>query len=126
VKAHKAEIESWDGYAWKQLLNTFESLRDAWEVRKKELVAKTAQVQQQMQYANYYQAQQQIQQEIVRVQGLLKDAEANFDSVAASSFQMREVYGGYRQSGDLSSKKRVREATNAALKTIPDWPSQFY
>ncbi|KIL67583.1 hypothetical protein M378DRAFT_159391 [Amanita muscaria Koide BX008] len=125
IVTHKLEVESWDSYAWKQLLNTFDSLKDAWETRQKELSTKVAQMLQQMQYATYYQAQQ-IQQEGSRLQTLLKEAEIHFDSVAASAFQMREVYGGYRQSGDLSSKKRVREATNAALKTIPDWPSPFY
>ena len=45
------------------------------------------------------------------------------DSVAASLFQMQEVFHGYRQSGDAASKARVREATNAALKGLPNWPS---
>lgn len=44
------------------------------------------------------------------------------DSVAASTFQMREVYENYRQSGDLASKRRVREATNNSLQSLPDWP----
>lgn len=48
------------------------------------------------------------------------------DSVAASSFQMHEVFQGYRQSGDLASKRRVREASNAALQGLPDWPPQIY
>ena len=39
---------------------------------------------------------------------------------------MREVFQGYRQSGDLSSKRRVREATNAALQNLPDWPLNVY
>jgi len=45
-------------------------------------------------------------------------------SVAASLFQMQEVFENYRQSGDKSSKSRVREATNAALQSLPDWPPQ--
>ncbi len=39
---------------------------------------------------------------------------------------MQEVYTGYRQSGDLASKRRVRESINAALSSLPDWPSQTY
>ena len=44
----------------------------------------------------------------------------------ASSFQMQEVFQGYRQSADLASKRRVREASNAALQALPDWPPQVY
>ena len=69
VRTYKTEVESWDGYTWRQLLSTFESLKDAWETRKKELAAKVGQMQQQMAYANYYQAQQ-IQQEGSRLQGV--------------------------------------------------------
>ncbi|KAF8739398.1 hypothetical protein AX14_009770 [Amanita brunnescens Koide BX004] len=125
VRTYKSEIERWDNHTWKQLLNGFESLKDAWSARKQELATKAGQLQQQIQYADYYQAQQ-IQQEGSRLQGLWKEAEANSDSVAASTFQMREVYSGYRHSPDLASKRRVREATNAALRIIPDWPQQFY
>lgn len=48
------------------------------------------------------------------------------DSVAASTFQMQEVFNGYRQSGDAASKRRVRESINAALGNLPDWPLQSY
>jgi len=51
---HKAEIESWDEYAWKQLLGSFEVLREAWEGRRTELAA---QAQKQMQFG-YYGAQE--------------------------------------------------------------------
>jgi hypothetical protein len=47
------------------------------------------------------------------------------DSVVASSFQMREVHSGYRQSGDMASKRRVRESCNAALQSLPDWPQPY-
>ena len=43
------------------------------------------------------------------------------DSASASMFQFEESFKGYRQSGDTSSKKRVREATNAALQCLPKW-----
>ncbi|KAK2460354.1 hypothetical protein APHAL10511_007743 [Amanita phalloides] len=125
VRVHKIQIESWDGHTWRQLLTTLESLKDAWDARKKALSSKAGQLLQQLQYANQYQAQH-IQQEGSRLQALWKEAETNFDSVAASVFQMREVFSGYRHSPDLASKKRVRAATNVALQTLPDWPSQFY
>ncbi|KAJ7284973.1 hypothetical protein C8J57DRAFT_1290016 [Mycena rebaudengoi] len=139
VHAHKAEIASWDAYAWKQLLNSFDGLKDAWELRKKELEGNIAQLQQQLQYGGYYAGQ--IQQETGRLQGMVKEAELNFgmfsrccvallttllDSVAASSFQMHEVFTNYRQSGDLASKNRVREASNAAIQSLPDWPPLAY
>ena len=44
------------------------------------------------------------------------------DTVAASSFQMQEAFSGYRQSNDVASKRRVREAINAALTSLPEWP----
>ncbi|KAF8896378.1 hypothetical protein BD779DRAFT_581384 [Infundibulicybe gibba] len=126
IRTHKAEIESWDTYAWKQLLGAFDNLKDSWEVRKNELGAKVGQLQRQLQQGGggYYPGQ--IQQEAARLQGLLKESDSNFDSVAASSFQMHEVFSGYRQSGDLASKRRVREASNAALQSLPDWPPQVY
>jgi hypothetical protein len=123
IRTHKAEIEAWDGYAWKQLLNTFEALSRAWEARKGELAKRVGELSAQMAYGGYYMAQ--MQQEGARLQGLQKEAESNFDSVAASTFQMREVFSGYRQSGDLASKRRVREATNAALQGLPGWPQPY-
>ena len=45
------------------------------------------------------------------------------DSVAASTFQINEVFTGYRQSADPASKQQVHEALNAALKSLPDWPA---
>ncbi|KAJ6576397.1 hypothetical protein DFH09DRAFT_1149210 [Mycena vulgaris] len=124
IRTHKQEVESWDTYAWKQLLGTFDTLKDAWEKRKKELDGHIVQLQQQMQYGGYYAGQ--IQQEGARLQGMAKEAESNFDSVAASSFQMHEVFANYRQSGDLASKRRVREASNAAITSLPDWPALAY
>ncbi|KAJ7035034.1 hypothetical protein C8F04DRAFT_1182727 [Mycena alexandri] len=125
-----AEVESWDTYAWKQLLNGFDALKEAWEARKKEIEGHVSQLQQQMQQqmqqynGALYAAQ--IQQEASRLQGMVKEAESNFDSVAASSFQMHEVFANYRQSADLASKRRVREASNAALTSLPDWPPLAY
>ncbi|KAJ6531774.1 hypothetical protein B0H19DRAFT_1188507 [Mycena capillaripes] len=125
IRQHKAEVESWDTYAWKQLLNAFDQLKVAWEVRKKDIEGNIAQLQQQMQYGGYY-APGQIQQEIARLQAMMKDSESNSDSVAASSFQMHEVFANYRQSADPASKRRVREASNAAITSLPDWPPLAY
>jgi len=124
IRIHKAEVESWDPAAWRGLLSGFDALKEAWETRKKEIEGNIAQLQQQMQYGGYYAGQ--IQQEVARLQGMVKDSELNFDSVAASSFQMHEVFANYRQSGDLASKRRVREASNAAIASLPDWPPLAY
>ncbi|KAF8071971.1 hypothetical protein FPV67DRAFT_909434 [Lyophyllum atratum] len=126
IRTHKAEIEAWDTYAWKQLFGAFDALKESWEGRTKELEQKISQLQTQLQYGGggYYPGQ--IQQEGSRLQGLQKDAQSHFDSVAASSFQMHEVFQGYRQSSDHASKRRVREASNAALQGLPDWPPQVY
>ncbi|KAF8808718.1 hypothetical protein BYT27DRAFT_7163973 [Phlegmacium glaucopus] len=124
IRSHRQEIEAWDSHAWKQLLNTFEGLKKAWEARSKELRERVGGLQAQMQYAGYYN-QAQIQQEGGRIQGLLNEADSNVDSVVASSFQIEEVFNGYRQSGNLSSKRRVREATNAALQSLPNWPQPY-
>ncbi|TFK72885.1 hypothetical protein BDN72DRAFT_869285 [Pluteus cervinus] len=127
IRTHKAEVESWDTYAWKQLLGCFDSLKHVWERRRDELKVLVEQAKlQESQYAAAGYFTVQFQQEGARLQGLVKDAEANFDSVAASTFQMKEVFQGYRQSADLASKKRVREATNAALQSLPDWPGSIY
>jgi hypothetical protein len=40
VRAHKMELEAWDPYAWKQFMNSFDSLRTAWEGRKRDALAR--------------------------------------------------------------------------------------
>jgi len=92
-------------------------------MRRNELKEKVVGLQGQLryQYGGYFDRTL-VQQECGRMQGLLNDAQSNFDSVAASKIQFEEVFGGYRQSGDMSSKQRVREATNAALQSLPGWP----
>ena len=44
------------------------------------------------------------------------------DIVAAGALQMSEVFTGYRHSGDIASKRRVRESCNAALTGLPEYP----
>ncbi|KZT72984.1 hypothetical protein DAEQUDRAFT_762353 [Daedalea quercina L-15889] len=128
VQQHKQELEGWDTYAWKQVQNSFDSLKEAWGQRKREIEGRVramggAGLFGGGGYGGYYNG---AQQEAARLEQLVKQAETNFDSVAASSFQMHEVFTGYRQSGDLASKRRVREAINAALVSLPDWPPQTY
>ncbi|KAF7312286.1 hypothetical protein MIND_00241600 [Mycena indigotica] len=125
IKVNKAGVEAWDAGTWKQLLVTFDGLKDAWEARRKDILGNVAQLRQQLAYATYY-APGQLQQEITRLQAMAKDAESNHDSVAASSFQMHEVFANYRQASDMASKSRVREASNAALTSLPDWPPVAY
>ncbi|KAF8920329.1 hypothetical protein CPB85DRAFT_627408 [Mucidula mucida] len=126
IRIHKAEIEAWDTYAWKQLIGAFDAVKDAWAAKKTEIEQKIQQFTMQMQYGGGGYHPMQIQQEIARLQGLMKDADANSDSAAAASFQMHEVFENYRKSGDLASKRRVREASNATLTGCPDWPPAIY
>ncbi|GJE88750.1 hypothetical protein PsYK624_048330 [Phanerochaete sordida] len=143
VRSNKQELESWDSYAWKQVMNCFDGLKDAWATRKREIEARMNALSGQglfggggysggygyNQYGQYQQQQQQQYgqaQEYQRLEQLAKEADSNVDTVVAASFQMQEAHGGYRQSGDLASKKRVREAINAALGNLPDWPPQNY
>lgn len=53
----------------------------------------------------------------------LQGLTGSVDTVAASTFQLHEVFNSYRQSGDPASKQRVRESCNAAVKGLPDWPT---
>jgi hypothetical protein len=102
IRNHKLELEAWDGYAWKQLLNAFDALKNSWDGRTKELGSQVAQLQQQLAYSGggYYAAQ--IQQEGTRLQGvcfsfafftllsvyiftqLLKDSQSNFGATPSS------------------------------------------
>ncbi|KAG6842295.1 hypothetical protein C0991_010583 [Blastosporella zonata] len=126
LRAHKGEIDAWDAYAWKQLLHSFNALKESWEGRAKDIEGKANQLQMQLQYGGGGYHPSQVQQEGSRLQGLHKEAKSHADSVAASSFQMQEVFQGYRQSADVASKSRVREASNAAFQGLPDWPSPLY
>ncbi|KAG6908337.1 hypothetical protein DXG01_005248 [Tephrocybe rancida] len=76
LRTHKGEIEAWDAYAWKQLLNSFDALKDSWDERAKEIEGKATQLQMQLQYGGggYHPAQ--VQQEGARLQGLHKEAKS--------------------------------------------------
>ena len=43
IRKYKADLEAWDTYSWKQLMNSLESLKKAWERRMLELDARTKQ-----------------------------------------------------------------------------------
>ena len=69
MRTHRQQIEAWDEYAWKQLLNSCEALKNAWESRRNELKNKLVLLQSQHRYAGYYDRTQ-IQQEGDRIQGV--------------------------------------------------------
>ncbi|PIL35567.1 hypothetical protein GSI_02295 [Ganoderma sinense ZZ0214-1] len=128
VQHHKAELETWDSYSWKQAQNSFDDLKRAWEARKSELEARLKALGGAGLFAGgaggyggMYGGNPAAQQ-YAQVENMVKEATLNIDSIAASSFQMQEVFAGYRQSSDVASKRRVREAINAALTSLPDWP----
>jgi hypothetical protein len=95
VRSHKAELESWDGYAWKQVLNAFDALKEAWEGRKKELEVRIAQVQMYGWQAQPEIARLQTVSNVTRVASqadlllpmnqLLKDASSNSGTIALFS-----------------------------------------
>ena len=67
IHSHRQEIEAWDSYTWKQLLNSCEALKTSWESKRNDLKNKLAGLQNQLRYAGYYDRTQ-IQQEGVRIQ----------------------------------------------------------
>ena len=44
IRKYKAELEMWDTYSWKQVMNSLESLKKAWERRMQELDMRTKQL----------------------------------------------------------------------------------
>lgn len=77
IRTHKAELEVWDSFAWKQVLNTFDTLKDAWASRKKEVEARMIEVQRDYGYTG--------QQEVARLREVMKTAESN-SGMCISSF----------------------------------------
>ncbi|KIP08205.1 hypothetical protein PHLGIDRAFT_387002 [Phlebiopsis gigantea 11061_1 CR5-6] len=115
VRDNKQGLESWDSYAWKQIMNCFDGLKDAWAGRKRDIEARMNGLSNQGLFAGGYGGgygygnQYGQAQEYSRLEQLVKQADSNIDT-----------------SGDLASKKRVRESINAALTNLPDWPPQNY
>ncbi|QRV87527.1 hypothetical protein RhiJN_15545 [Ceratobasidium sp. AG-Ba] len=112
VNKFKADLERWDTAAWKQLIVRITSLRRSWEDRKKDLNGA-------LEGARY---NGWTPSEILQCQAMIKDAGDNVDTCHASEFQLQEVQSGYRHSTDPASKNRVREALNAGLKMLPEFP----
>ncbi|OBZ72548.1 hypothetical protein A0H81_07857 [Grifola frondosa] len=117
VQQHKTELEAWDPTTWKQAQNTFEALKDAWAARKREIEDRVRAMGGAGLFGGggygggAYGGQA---QEFARLESLAKEAESNFNSIAASAFQMNEVFTGYRQSGDIASKRRFNKLTDLA------------
>ncbi|KAI0367779.1 hypothetical protein BV20DRAFT_970104 [Pilatotrama ljubarskyi] len=129
VQTHKAELEAWDSYTWKQAQNSFEDLKSAWEARKTELEGRMRAMGGAGLFGGGgygYGGAPGPAQQYAQLESMAKEAGLNVDTVAAGAFQMQEVFTGYRQSGDIASKRRVREAINAALSSLPDWPQPLY
>ncbi|KAI9566792.1 hypothetical protein HD554DRAFT_2024866 [Boletus coccyginus] len=124
IRIHKSGLEAWETYSWKQLFGACDALKEAWSARKQQAESIVRQYgghsdpglfgpDPAFGYDNQVQGWKQV----------LKDANDYFDTVAASTFQLHEVFNSYRQSGDQASKQRVRESCNAAVKGLPDWPT---
>ncbi|KAH9058372.1 hypothetical protein EDB87DRAFT_922100 [Lactarius vividus] len=134
IHSHKSELEAWDPPTWRQVQNTFESLKVAWEARKRTAESHVRALGAAgagggagffggaSGYGAYGGYQTPQSQEIDRLNALIREAETNIDTIAAAALQMSEVFSGYRQSGDLASKRRVRESCNAAVSGLPEYP----
>ncbi|KAH7884728.1 hypothetical protein F5I97DRAFT_1929565 [Phlebopus sp. FC_14] len=124
IRMHKAELEAWNSPTWTRLLSSCDALKAAWLARKQQAEGIVQQLGGNTAPGLFgpdpgfgYNDQ---------VEGwkrLLKDANDSFDTVAACTFQLQEIFKSYRQSGDAVSKRRVRESCNAAVKALPDWPT---
>ncbi|KIJ50981.1 hypothetical protein M422DRAFT_27089 [Sphaerobolus stellatus SS14] len=110
IQSHKGELESWNSSAWSQAISTFEELKKAWENRRAEL------------HKHLIAGQYLTTQDTANLKSMIKESENNIDSIAASLYQMQEVSTGYKHSLDAAGKIRVREAMNAGLRELPDWP----
>ncbi|GAA5856988.1 hypothetical protein JCM8547_008497 [Rhodosporidiobolus lusitaniae] len=105
VHENKAQLMTWDEYSWKQLLSRVDALREAWETRLAGIKAAANQG-----------------ADPTLVDALRRDAENYVDSIHAAKMQLSEVKSGWRHSTDAASKARVREALNAGLSSLPEYP----
>ncbi|BGP26352.1 hypothetical protein Rt10032_c27g6823 [Rhodotorula toruloides] len=106
VQENRAQLMSWDEYAWRQLDNRIDALREAWQTRLALLRAASDQG-----------------ADPVKTEQLRKEGEGFVDSIHAAKVQLGEVKAGWRHSTDLASKSRVREALNAGLSSLPPHPT---
>jgi hypothetical protein len=117
INKYRVQLEKWDDYSWKQLLGSFDTLKGAWEKRRDE--AKTR-------YSMASTATSQwgglVSQEVEYWQGIVKEADSQVDTIAASKIQVQEAFSGYRHSSDSASRARVREFLNAGLQALPELP----
>jgi len=138
IRSHKAGLEAWDQTTWKQVQSCFDALKTAWETRKHTAEAQVRALGGSVgapaptasglfgavgtygTYGGGYQTPQ--AQEIDRLNALIREADSNIDAIAAGAVQMTEMFGGYRHSSDIASKRRVREACNAAVAGLPEYP----
>ncbi|KAK4052504.1 hypothetical protein OIV83_002306 [Microbotryomycetes sp. JL201] len=105
VHDNKSLLMTWDDYAWKQLLGRVDSLRQGWEQRKSSISTLGNQG-----------------ADPTLVESLKRDADNYIDSCHAAKMQLAEVKEGWRHSTDAASKARVREALNAGLASLPEYP----
>ncbi|KAM0790560.1 hypothetical protein ACM66B_004429 [Microbotryomycetes sp. NB124-2] len=105
VHDNKSLLMTWDDYAWKQLLGRVDSLRQGWEQRKSSISTLGSQG-----------------ADPTAVESLKRDADNYIDSCHAAKMQLAEVKEGWRHSTDAASKARVREALNAGLASLPEYP----
>ncbi|GAA5960299.1 hypothetical protein JCM3765_002535 [Sporobolomyces pararoseus] len=105
VQENKQGLMSWDEYSWKQLFTRVDALREAWESRVAGIKAAANQG-----------------ADPVNAEQMKREAESNVDSIHAAKMQMNEVKSGWKHSTDPASKARVREALNAGLSAMPEYP----
>jgi len=110
VRGHKGELESWRPEAWQQLKGSVEKLRLAWMDRRNQAIMAVER------YGSQWDPT-----DAQRAQDCLHEADNNINLIVASSFQLEEAQG-YQHSRDATSRSRVREALNAALRALPEWP----
>ncbi|BGP01937.1 hypothetical protein RTBOTA2_005298 [Rhodotorula toruloides] len=106
VQENRAQLMSWDEYAWRQLDNRIDALREAWQTRLALLRAASEQG-----------------ADPIKTEQLRKEGEGFVDSIHAAKMQLGEVKAGWRHSTDAASKSRVREALNAGLSSLPPYPT---
>ncbi|GAA5906739.1 uncharacterized protein JCM6883_005674 [Sporobolomyces salmoneus] len=105
VAENKQALVSWNEQVWTSLFERVDALRLAWEQRVAGIKAAANQG-----------------ADPTNVDTLKRDAENHVDSIHAAKMQMNEVKSGWKHSTDSASKARVREALNAGLSAMPEYP----